>query len=108
MEMRLNEAPFNLIKNGLKRIEVRLNDDKRQKLNIGDEIKFKNRKTGEIINTKVIDLLYYSSFPLLAKNNNISDFGSKNKDKLLASLNALYKEEEVKKYGVLGIVIQLI
>lgn len=39
-EMRLLEEPFELIKAGKKIIEIRLNDEKRQKVSIGDEIVF--------------------------------------------------------------------
>lgn len=35
-EMKLNNEPFNSIKSGMKTIEMRLNDEKRQKLNVGD------------------------------------------------------------------------
>ena len=39
-QMKLNNKPFNMIKNGRKNIELRLYDEKRRKLNIGDEIIF--------------------------------------------------------------------
>ena len=38
--MKLNNEPFNLIKNGTKTVELRLNDEKRKLLNIGDKIEF--------------------------------------------------------------------
>lgn len=40
-EMKLSPKYYNFIKNGTKRIEIRLNDEKRQKLKVGDKIKFK-------------------------------------------------------------------
>ena len=39
-KMKLNESPFERIKNGTKTIEFRLYDEKRQKINIGDTIIF--------------------------------------------------------------------
>ena len=39
-KMRLVDFAFNAIKNGTKDIEVRLNDEKRQLINIGDTILF--------------------------------------------------------------------
>ena len=39
-EMKLYDAPFELIKSGKKTIEVRCNDEKRRKLNVGDKIIF--------------------------------------------------------------------
>ena len=46
-EMKLNNSPFVSIKNKTKTIELRLNDDKRQKINVGDEIEFINNMTSE-------------------------------------------------------------
>ena len=40
--MHLNEEPYQKIKNGLKVIEVRCNDEKRQNISIGDIIEFEN------------------------------------------------------------------
>ena len=34
-EMRLHDDPFNKIKQGTKKIEIRLNDEKRKSINIG-------------------------------------------------------------------------
>ena len=39
-EMKLNENPFERMKNGTKTIEFRLNDEKRKKIKIGDKITF--------------------------------------------------------------------
>ena len=38
--MKLNEKPFNNIKNGTKTVEYRLFDEKRKLLNVGDNIVF--------------------------------------------------------------------
>lgn len=46
-EMRLHNAPFELIKNGTKTIEIRLNDEKRSLIKEGDIIEFENRITKE-------------------------------------------------------------
>ena len=39
-KMKLNNDPFNSIKNGFKTIELRLYDEKRQRIKIGDKIEF--------------------------------------------------------------------
>ena len=39
-KMKLNESPFERIKNGTKTIEFRLYDEKRQQIKIGDQIEF--------------------------------------------------------------------
>ena len=51
-EMNLHEDPFLLINAGYKTIEMRLYDEKRKKINVGDIIEFTNNKTLE----KIIDL----------------------------------------------------
>lgn len=38
--MKLRPQPFNMIRSGQKTFELRLYDEKRQKLQIGDEIEF--------------------------------------------------------------------
>ena len=44
---RLNDLPFQQIKRGEKTIELRLYDEKRQKIKVGDDIIFTNTVTGE-------------------------------------------------------------
>ena len=66
--MNLNSEPFELIKNGSKTIELRLNDEKRRLLNVGDEILFTNRDTNEKLLTDIIELHKYDSFESLYKN----------------------------------------
>lgn len=44
--MRLYEEPFRLVSNSTKTVEVRLNDEKRQAVQIGDFIEFTNLATG--------------------------------------------------------------
>ena len=65
--LRLNSGPFELIKNGSKTIELRLYDEKRKLINIGDIIEFEHRENKEIIVTEVINLHKYSNFQELYK-----------------------------------------
>lgn len=48
-KMNLNDSPFQRVKEGTKTIELRLNDEKRELLNIKDYIEFINRTTKEKI-----------------------------------------------------------
>ena len=41
-EMKLNDKAFNNIKNGIKKFELRLYDDRRKNINLGDKIIFHN------------------------------------------------------------------
>ena len=65
--MRLHKGPFELIKNGSKTIELRLYDEKRQMINVGDTITFENRSDGDKIKVKVIALHKYPNFEELYK-----------------------------------------
>lgn len=110
-EMKLQPKYFEYILNGTKRIELRLNDEKRQLIKIGDTIKFiKEPELQENFEAKVIGLLNYSSFIELFKDFNISVLAdiSMTKDELLNVLQEFYTPEKQEKYGVLGIKLDLI
>ena len=105
--MKLNNEPFNLIKNGTKKVELRLNDEKRSLLKVGDEIEFTNRDTNEKLSVDIIRLHKYPSFKELYKHFNKIDMGY-NKDEPVEpkDMEAYYSKEEQDKYGVLGIEIR--
>ena len=54
--MNLQPRYFNYIKSGTKRIELRLNDEKRRQLQLGDTIVFTSSE-GESISVKITGLL---------------------------------------------------
>ena len=58
-EMKLNNGPFERIKNGTKTIELRLNDEKRQLLKIKDLIEFTNRTNNEKMLVEIENLYHY-------------------------------------------------
>ncbi len=104
-KMYLKEDPFKKIKNGSKTIELRLNDEKRQKVQVGDFIEFSYLdEPKQKIQTRVIALHHFSSFAEL--------YNSLPKEKLgyAASetpdpdhMDEYYTREEQERYGVLGI-----
>lgn len=62
-KMKLNEGPFERIKNGTKTIEFRLYDEKRQQVKIGDKIEFsKLPDLQEKLIVDVIDLYREDTF----------------------------------------------
>ena len=98
------------IKNGTKRIEVRLNDEKRQLIHIGDYITFeKVSDEPEYLKVQVTDLYYENSFSDLLDKHNMSLFASNSitKEELLNILDQFYTKEEQNKYGVVGIRIEI-
>ena len=109
-EMKLQPEYYNFILNGTKRIEIRLFDEKRQQIKIGDTIKFLNEpELNESFNAKVVGLLRYNSFEDMFKDFDISILSDKSmtKDELIDVLEEFYTKEKQTKYGVLGIRIEL-
>ncbi|MBR1385652.1 MAG: DUF3850 domain-containing protein [Bacilli bacterium] len=109
-EMKLQSEFYYYIKNGSKRIEIRLNDEKRKIIKVNDIIEFRNIENNEKIKTKVLELKKYNSFIELLDDNDISLLADKsyNKEKLLKELNNFYSKEEQNKYGIIAIKIDLI
>ena len=106
-KMNLHNEPFNLIKDGIKTIELRLNDEKRQLLKEKDLIEFTNRETLETINTEMIKLHKYLSFEELYKHFDKISMGY-NIDDIAdpKDMEEYYSKEEQDKYGVVGIEIR--
>lgn len=110
--MKLYKGPFKKIRLSEKKIEIRLFDEKRRKLNIGDRITFsKLPDLNEQLSVEIIGLLQYSSFRGLVDDFPMSYFGyPENYDKIhfVESIYQIYTREDEQKYGVLGIRMRLI
>lgn len=105
----LNSEPFEKIANGSKTIELRLLDEKRQALRVNDKIEFLcDRKKI----TCIIKALHkYKSFEELYNNLDLLKCGyDKNSIKTAHYTDMLiyYSEDKIRKYGVVGIEIDLI
>lgn len=109
--MRLNDEPFQLVKEGTKTIEVRLNDTKRQKIQSGDFITFTNLKSAEQITVEVIGVEVFTSFQALLNHYSNQVTGFSNDIQLsqkLASIYQIYSQTDELAYGALAIEIRLI
>lgn len=109
--MKLQPEYYNFIISGTKRIEIRLNDEKRRLIQIGDIILFKKLpELKDSFQAKVTDLLKYNKFEELFKEFDIEILADKSmtKEKLIKVLNQFYTEEEQLKYGVIGIKLELL
>lgn len=102
--MKLQNEPFKQIKKEIKKIEIRLNDEKRKIFEINDYIEFTNITTLEIMFVKITNLYHFESFEKLFNNfdNSILGCGS------YEEMYKYYSREEEKKYGVLGIEIKVL
>ena len=108
-EMNLHDAPFKLIKAKTKTVEMRLNDERRKNLKVGDTIIFTNRDTKESISAKVLKLYYYDSFKELYRDFNKIEIGY-GIDEIPnpEDMNLYYTKEQQKMYGVVAIRIEVI
>lgn len=110
--MRLNPSPFAMIESREKTIELRLNDEKRRKLNRKDLITFVNTEDSlKTITAEVIDIYKYKSFKELYADLPLLKCGYTKEDVKTASpedMLAYYSAKQQEKYGVLGIEIKVI
>ena len=110
-EMTLQPPFFSKIEEGSKTIEVRLYDEKRKQVKVGDKIVFyKLPDSMESIIVEVTALYHYPSFRQLYENHSVAAFGypGESIDWLLKETYKFYTPEKEKKYGVLGIGIKLL
>ena len=104
--MKLHSAPFEMIKSGKKTIELRLYDEKRQKIKVGDRITFTNTKTGESLTATVLKLHCFDSFEELYQSLPLLQCGYTEEDIDTAhpsDMEQYYSTQEQQKYGVVGI-----
>ena len=109
--LKLQPKYFDYINNGTKRIELRLFDEKRQKINLGDIIIFQKEPELDItMKVRVVGLLRYNTFEELFEDVGIEIMADKSmsKQELLNVLEEFYTPEKQKQYGVLGIRIEKI
>ena len=64
-DMSLREAPFRAVADGTKVIEMRLLDEKRRKIRVGDRIRFTLSDGTESVTALVVGLHYFPSFEAL-------------------------------------------
>ena len=107
--MNLQPKYFDFIKNGTKRIELRLFDEKRKQIKLGDTIEFTNSEN-EKFKAEVIGLLRYNSFSDLFEDFDISILADKSmtKQELLDVLSEFYTPDKQAEFGVLGIKLKLL
>jgi ASC-1-like (ASCH) protein len=111
IHMNLQISPFNKIKQGEKTIELRLYDEKRQQINIGDTIIFFTVDKKDSIKTKVVGLSLFSSFTELLTHLNQIQCGwdeVTTPSKMAKAMLKYYSQSKQQEYGVVGIHLELI
>lgn len=109
--MGLYKSPFNSIKSGKKTVEVRLNDTKIRKINIGDSIKFtKVPEDSETLTVEVLKLREFPTFKQMYETILASDFDTVEDsiDLMVQQTYEIYSPEQEKEWGTLAITIKLL
>ena len=111
MIVHLHPEVFDIVKNGIKDVEIRVNDLKRRQLQVGDTLIFLKRPDEkEEIKATVKNLVYFSNF------NEVVDYyemkriylDNISKDEYLSIMKKFYSDDEVLKFGVVGIEFMLL
>lgn len=108
-EMRLADEPFDMIVSGKKIIEVRLNDEKRRELSVGDIIIFYRKShITDMCAVTVIGLRRYDNFLQLFSSERLTDTGCTDMtaEQAAQSMYKYYSPEQEEKDGVLAIEIK--
>jgi len=108
--MKLNPEPFYQMRKGAKTIELRLYDPKRQRIKVGDQIEFSNTQDKmEKFRVDVTALHLFASFSELYRTLPLKACGYTDETKADPSdMNQYYSLEEQRKYGVVGIEVELV
>ena len=89
--MMLQDRPFEMIKRGIKTVEMRLHDKKRQAVNVGDQIMFTNVRTGEKMTVRVIAKNIFDNFEV-ADPEDMAQY---------------YRQDDIKVFGVCAMEIRV-
>lgn len=101
--LKLIDKYFYLIKNNQKIYELRMNDEKRKEIKIGDEICFlKEPELKEYFYKEVINLHYFKSFEELVTTLPLKETGFESKEELINTMNSIYKDK-LDKYEIVAI-----
>lgn len=107
----LQEIHYNNMKCGMKVYEGRLNDEKRQLINVKDTIKvLKDPLREEFFYVEVINKIYFKTFEEMVDFLDVTKLGFKGKTRkeIVDVYRSFYNEEKEKEYGVVAFEVSLI
>ncbi len=106
--MRLHPRPFEKISSGSKTIEIRLNDEKRQGLRVGDKIEFVSRANPEnVLRAEIKDLVVFPSFKELCYAYPPIEYGSSDPEEY-RGMYEHYSTGDETRYGAVAIKFALL
>lgn len=110
--MKLNPEPFEKIKSHKKIWEVRLNDDKRKGIHIGDRILFKKQpELLEGVLAKVVDIKHFNSFEEMSEVLSLTSVGFEpgaTKQDCVDCYHKYYTPAEEQKFGVVAFKLEVV
>lgn len=101
--LNLRAEYFELINNGEKVFEVRLNDEKRKDFNIGDKIVFHNQEREvETIRAIILDKYIFKNFDEMAEklDKDLLGFKNSSKQEMINTYRSIYLKEKEDQFGV--------
>ena len=108
--MNLHPQPFSMIACGAKTIELRLLDEKRKRICVGDTLVFKNTQSADTLTCTVKKLHVFADFEQLYRSLPLDKCGYLPHELEAASakdMEVYYSPEKQRQYGVVGIEIAL-
>ena len=107
--MHLKDGPFNAIKDGTKDIEMRLYDETRKQIKVGDIIEFARNDDSESLEVVVLNLHVFDSFKEIYEKFDKERLGYKeNEVAHYKDMEQYYPREKIEENGVVGIEIMLL
>ena len=110
MIVHLDSDIFDIVDSGTKDVEIRLNDEKRRQLHVGDTLVFLRRPDDiDSIKATITNLVYLNSFEDVFNKYEMKRVYLENtsKEDYINLMKRFYSDEEVSKYGVVGIEFKL-
>ena len=108
--MKLNPEYYNLVANGEKTIEVRLFDEKRKGLAVGDIVAFINTENNDITATRITSLTRFNNFDSCITNTGTKrvGFNGYSVEETIKKYRTIYSSDDEERYGCLAIGIELL
>ena len=110
-ELRLDEDIFEIVKNGTKRVEIRLFDKKRELMKIGDKITFYKRPLlEEKLDTKITGINRFETIEELLNKYEMKEIYIEGYEKLefIKLLSRFYSKVDQEKYGFVAIEFEVL
>lgn len=106
LRMSVKDMYYNMLKSGLKTIELRLFDEKRKQIEVGDIIEFYNSSNAnDHFPTKVIYLYRAANFEELCQKIKARQAGFDSNEDLMKTMEEYYPLEQQNETGVVGLEI---